>query len=106
MKLLRRKWRARGSGSSQGRQPMPKTLVSIHGAKDDGAPVAQLRRVMICAGTGCMANGAMKVFERFRSEMASAGLSVILELRAEADEGEVRLSKSGCQGFCQMGTLV
>jgi hypothetical protein len=25
--------------------------------------LAQLRRVIICAGTGCMANGAMKVFE-------------------------------------------
>ena len=53
-----------------------------------------------------MANGAMKVYERFKTEMASAGLNVILELRAEAGDGEVRLSKSGCQGFCQMGPLV
>jgi (2Fe-2S) ferredoxin len=35
-----------------------------------------------------------------------AGLHVILELRAEAASDEVRLSKSGCQGFCQMGPLV
>ena len=68
--------------------------------------LAQVRRVIICAGTGCMANGAMKVFEQFKSEMASAGLHVILELRAEAASDEVRLSKSGCQGFCQMGPLV
>ena len=30
----------------------------------NGSPsLAQLRRVVVCAGTGCMANGAMKVFE-------------------------------------------
>src|SRR5208337_1049753 len=66
----------------------------------------QVRRVVICAGTGCMANGAMKVFEQFKSAMAESGLQVILELRAEAADDEVRLSKSGCQGFCQMGPLV
>jgi NADH-quinone oxidoreductase subunit F len=53
-----------------------------------------------------MANGAMKVFERFRKEMDGAGLNVILELRPEAGDRDVRLSKSGCQGFCQMGPLV
>ena len=68
--------------------------------------LAQVRRVIICAGTGCIANGAMKVFEQFKSEIAGAGLQVILELRAEATSDEIRLSKSGCQGFCQMGPLV
>ena len=72
-----------------------------------GSPVtSQLRRVVICAGTGCMANGSMKVYEQFKREMAKSGLDVILELRAEAEDDEVRLSKSGCQGFCQMGPLV
>jgi NADH-quinone oxidoreductase subunit F len=85
---------------------MPEPLVSIQPATDSSAPLAQLRRVIICAGTGCMANGAMRVFERFKAEMAGSGLSVILELRPEAGDGEVRLSKSGCQGFCQMGPLV
>ena len=68
--------------------------------------LAQVRRVIICAGTGCMANGAMKVHEAFKSEIAGSGLRVILELRAEATSDEIRLSKSGCQGFCQMGPLV
>ena len=62
--------------------------------------------MILCAGTGCMANGAMKVFERFRKEMDEAGLHVVLELRPEAGDRDVRLSKSGCQGFCQMGPLV
>jgi NADH-quinone oxidoreductase subunit F len=73
----------------------------------NGSPsLAQLRRVVVCAGTGCMANGAMKVFENFKKEIADSGLRVILELRPEAADDEVRLSKSGCQGFCQMGPLV
>jgi len=84
---------------------MPDALVSIQSGPG-GAPIAQLRRVIICAGTGCMANGAMKVLERFKTEMAGSGLNVILELRPEAGDGDVRLSKSGCQGFCQMGPLV
>ena len=71
-----------------------------------GAGQTAMRRVILCAGTGCMANGAMKVFERFRKEMDQAGLNVVLELRPEAGDRDVRLSKSGCQGFCQMGPLV
>jgi len=82
------------------------TLLSDPTKAGAGSQLAQLRRVIICAGTGCMANGAMQVFERFKSEMAGSGLRVILELRPEAAHDEVRLSKSGCQGFCQMGPLV
>jgi len=81
--------------------------VVLNGVNGNASSVpAQLRRVVVCAGTGCMANGAMKVYEKFKSEMAVSGVQVILELRAEAEDDEVRLSKSGCQGFCQMGPLV
>ncbi len=65
------------------------------------------RRVVICAGTGCMANGAMKVYNRFVEAIAKAGISVITELKAEDTEpGKTHVSSSGCQGFCQMGPLV
>ncbi len=62
------------------------------------------RRLIICAGTGCVAGGAMKVLREFRSQIERHELPVVLELAAE-NEG-VHLSKSGCQGFCQMGPLV
>ncbi len=61
------------------------------------------RRVIICAGTGCMANGAEKIYKAFLSEIAKAGLNVIVELK---EEKGIYLTKSGCQGFCQMGPLV
>ena len=81
-------------------------LVVLNASPDAHQGHSAIRRVILCAGTGCMANGAMKVFERFRKEMDGAGLNVVLELRPEAGDRDVRLSKSGCQGFCQMGPLV
>jgi NADH-quinone oxidoreductase subunit F len=81
-------------------------LVAITPAANANQKHAAIRRVILCAGTGCMANGAMQVFDRFKAEMSKAELNVILELRPEAGDRDVRLSKSGCQGFCQMGPLV
>lgn len=65
------------------------------------------RRIIICAGTGCMANGAMKVYHRFVEAIAHAGIPVTTELKAEdSTPGKTLVSSSGCQGFCQMGPLV
>ena len=86
--------------------PTSDDLVVLNATPNTHDGQTAVRRVILCAGTGCMANGAMKVFERFRKEMDRAGLNVVLELRPEAGDRDVRLSKSGCQGFCQMGPLV
>lgn len=65
------------------------------------------RRVVICAGTGCVANGAMKVHAAFQQRMAEKNLPFVLELREENDNsGKTAFTRSGCQGFCQMGPLV
>ncbi|MGO8790521.1 MAG: NADH-ubiquinone oxidoreductase-F iron-sulfur binding region domain-containing protein [Terriglobia bacterium] len=69
-------------------------------------PMASPRRVIVCAGTGCMANGSLKVFQAMKQEMAAAGLNVVLEFRPEGNGDGIRVSESGCQGFCQMGPLV
>jgi NADH-quinone oxidoreductase subunit F len=62
------------------------------------------RRVVICAGTGCVANGSLKVYREFIAAIEKEGLPVAVELKEEAKG--VYVSKSGCQGFCQMGPLV
>lgn len=70
------------------------------------------RRVIVCAGTGCVANGSLEVAAAFEQEIAEAGLDVVTRLDAEEQDadgekaGPVHLSNSGCQGFCQMGPLV
>ncbi len=66
------------------------------------------RRVIICAGTGCMASGALKVYHEFVAGIAAAGLPVTVSLD-DSDSHHpagTYVSKSGCQGFCQMGPLV
>jgi NADH-quinone oxidoreductase subunit F len=66
------------------------------------------RRVIICAGTGCMAGGSLKVYQAFVDQIAAAGLPVVTELKSEDEHTQdgLYVSKSGCQGFCQMGPLV
>ncbi len=69
----------------------------------------QKPRIIICAGTGCIAGGSMKIYERFRQLLAQRGLEVAVSLEADADSCDCEdyaLVESGCQGFCQMGPLV
>ena len=65
------------------------------------------RRLVICAGTGCVAGGAIEVYGEFVRAIEAAGIDVVTELRPEAPPlpGFVHVSRSGCQGFCQMGPL-
>lgn len=86
----------------------PVDLDALTAAYDQAA--GQLsRRVIVCAGTGCVASGSLKVYEAFVEQIAAAGLTVSTKLDYEdetpAGDG-VLVSGSGCQGFCQMGPLV
>ncbi len=65
------------------------------------------RRITVCGGTGCVANGALKVVAAFQKIIAEKGLEVIVELKEEEHKPQnVMISESGCQGFCQMGPTV
>ena len=67
------------------------------------------RRVVICAGTGCVANGSLKVYEEFKNVVEELGVNLIVDIDEHDCTGEkdsVHLSKSGCQGFCAQGPLV
>ena len=68
------------------------------------------RRIIVCGGTGCIANGSLKVREALQNELEKIGKKVIVELEAEGSADEpfdgTYISKSGCQGFCQQGPLV
>lgn len=63
-----------------------------------------VKRIVICAGTGCVANGSMEIKDKFVEAIKAHGLNAIVELKKE-EEG-IHVSGSGCQGFCQMGPLV
>ncbi len=68
------------------------------------------RRVIICAGTGCIANGGLRVLDAIIEHAKKAGLVVVTDLKdAPAKKPGVQnvyMSRSGCQGFCQQGPLV
>ncbi|TYB30849.1 MAG: 4Fe-4S dicluster domain-containing protein [Candidatus Mcinerneyibacterium aminivorans] len=66
------------------------------------------KRIIICAGTGCVANGSLEVYEEFVKILEDKNMDVVVDLHKENDENKkgYHVSKSGCQGFCQMGPLV
>lgn len=55
-------------------------------------------RVLVCAGTGCVANGSLKVIEKFRE--LGADVSVL------SDYDKMTIVPTGCHGFCEQGVLV
>ncbi len=76
---------------------------------------AQTRKILICAGTGCVAGGALDIHNRLSALLEAEGLETALILESEAAHGkeghpgrkkQVGLKKSGCHGFCEMGPLV
>ncbi|MCX7710563.1 MAG: NADH-quinone oxidoreductase subunit NuoF [Clostridia bacterium] len=61
-------------------------------------------RVLVCAGTGCVAGGSIEIYNIIKQMIEDNGLLVDLEM-TEEKEG-IGVKKSGCHGFCEMGPLV
>ena len=64
---------------------------------------AEKIRVLICAGTGCIASGSKQIFDRLQ-QLAEQNESVVVEMEKEVPHPEIK--KSGCHGFCEMGPLL
>ena len=64
------------------------------------------RRIVLCAGTGCLSAGALNVRDALLRHIEAAGLPIVVELKAEGEERGINVGLSGCQGFCQQGPLV
>ena len=52
-------------------------------------------RISICAGAGCLATGAHKVIDAFKTELDKQGL-----------HEDVHVKGTGCPGFCERGPVV
>ena len=55
-------------------------------------------RVLVCAGTGCVANGSLEIIEKFKE--LGADVSVL------TDYDKMTIIPTGCHGFCEQGVLV
>jgi NADH-quinone oxidoreductase subunit F len=64
------------------------------------------KRIVVCAGTGCVANGSLQVYDELIKILKEKNLKITVELKKEDEGKDVSLARSGCQGFCQMGPLV
>ncbi len=55
------------------------------------------KKVIVCCGTGCLANGAAKIVTAFED---------VLSKRQVKDFSIEAVTKTGCHGFCEQGPLV
>ena len=55
-------------------------------------------RVLVCAGTGCVANGSLDVIARFEELGVNVGKLTT--------EDKLTIIPTGCHGFCEQGVLV
>ena len=73
------------------------------------AAAAQTRTVLICAGTGCIAGGSLKIYDYLKEECERRDISVLVNLMDDESQcagHAINMKKSGCHGFCEMGPLL
>ena len=62
-------------------------------------------RILVCAGTGCVANGSLEVYEALKKEVEGYGDYVTVDLIIEENKSGVSVVKSGCHGFVKWGLV-
>ncbi len=64
------------------------------------------KKILVCAGTGCVAGGSLDIYQRFIDIMQEKGINCSVELKKEPHDDSIGVKRSGCHGFCEMGPLV
>ncbi len=67
---------------------------------------AQGKKILVCGGTGCIAGGALKIYDKLIKLLEEKSLKVSVSLEKHVDHPDVGVKRSGCNGFCEMGPLV
>ena len=62
-------------------------------------------RILICAGTGCLAGGSGRIYEKM-CELCKRDPDAEIVFGEEVAHSDTDVEKSGCHGFCEMGPLV
>ena len=66
----------------------------------------ETKKIIVCAGTGCVAGGSVQIYERLRALAAEKNLKLEVALEVDPHDETIGLKKSGCHGFCEMGPLL
>lgn len=56
---------------------------------------SETKKVLVCCGTGCLANNSYKVYERFAEKLENTNIEVKAHVKA-----------TGCNGLCEKGPVV
>ncbi|MDR1932981.1 MAG: NADH-quinone oxidoreductase subunit NuoF [Spirochaetales bacterium] len=67
------------------------------------------KKILICAGTGCLSSGSLEIYERLIALMKEKNIACAVELKRETAGDAlhpVGIKRSGCHGFCEMGPLI
>ncbi|MDR1388507.1 MAG: NADH-quinone oxidoreductase subunit NuoF [Treponema sp.] len=94
-------------------------------ARYGAALAAETKKILVCAGTGCVSSGSLEIYDRLAALMREKNIPCSVELAPEdsgalhdsaavpsaaasvpADASLVGIKKSGCHGFCEMGPLL
>lgn len=67
---------------------------------------AQDKKILVCAGTGCVAGGSLEIYAELARLIKENGLRCEVALEKEPHDHSIGIKKSGCHGFCEMGPLV
>jgi NADH-quinone oxidoreductase subunit F len=60
-------------------------------------PTSDMTRILVCCGTGCIANGSLKVAHAIREE---------IEVQKAAATIDLLVEETGCNGMCEGGPIV
>ena len=66
----------------------------------------QTRKILVCAGTGCVAGGSLDIHDELIRLIEEKGIKCSVELEKDPHNESIGIKKSGCHGFCEMGPLV
>ena len=67
---------------------------------------SQKAKILVCAGTGCVAGGSLVIYDRLKELMEQRNIPCSVELEKEVHHPTVGIKKSGCHGFCEIGPLI
>lgn len=67
---------------------------------------AETRRILVCGGTGCLAGGSQKIYEKMLELTDQYGRDKNIQVEFGEEIAHTGVKKSGCHGFCEMGPLV
>ena len=72
----------------------------------EAAAKKEIRKILVCAGTGCVSGGSLDIYAALKAKMEERGIACEIELGHVPHDDVVGLKKSGCHGFCEMAPLV